>query len=317
MKRDLLSVVVPCYDEAPVLDYFYEEVGRVSRQMVQVDFEFLFVDDGSRDETLQKIRALAREDSRVGYLSFSRNFGKEAAMLAGFRHARGDYVCTIDADLQEPPSLLPEMYRAVKTEDVDCAATKRISRDREPAVRSFFARMFYRIMNRVCDDSIEIVDGARDFRLMSRRMVDALLTLSEKNRFSKGLFQWVGFRTKWIPFEYAERKAGGTGWSFRKLLVYAIDGITDFSIFPLRAGAVVGAGAFLLCAILGVVLLFFDPLSEVTRWARAVLLWCVGLQGAFLGVLGIYIGKVLREVKGRPDYILAERCLPGEGADGF
>ena len=303
-----LSIVVPCYNEEAALPLFYQEVFRVAGEMAPVEFEFLFVDDGSRDGTLPLLRQLAARDARVRFLSFSRNFGKEAGMLAGLQHAKGDFVALMDADLQDPPALLPELYRAVTEEGYDCAATCRTTRQGEPPIRSFFAKLFYKIINRISD--ADIVDGARDYRLMRRSVVDAILSLGEYNRFSKGIFGWVGFRTKWVPYENVERAAGETKWSFWKLLLYSLEGIVAFSTAPLAIASVLGA---LLCfgsavAIVVVVcktLLFGDP---VGGWPSmmCVLLFFSGVQLFCTGILGQYLAKTYLETKRRPVYLVRE-----------
>ena len=303
-----LSIVVPCYNEEAALPLFYQEVCRVAGEMAPVEFEFLFVDDGSRDGTLPLLRQLAARDARVRFLSFSRNFGKEAGMLAGLQHAKGDFVALMDADLQDPPALLPELYRAVTEAGYDCAATCRTTRQGEPPIRSFFAKLFYKIINRISD--ADIVDGARDYRLMRRSVVDAILSLGEYNRFSKGIFGWVGFRTKWVPYENVERAAGETKWSFWKLLLYSLEGIVAFSTAPLAIASVLGA---LLCfgsavAIVVVVcktLLFGDP---VGGWPSmmCVLLFFSGVQLFCTGILGQYLAKTYLETKRRPVYLVRE-----------
>ena len=303
-----LSIVVPCYNEEAALPLFYQEVCRVAGEMAPVEFEFLFVDDGSRDGTLPLLRQLAARDARVRFLSFSRNFGKEAGMLAGLQHAKGDFVALMDADLQDPPALLPELYRAITEEGYDCAATCRTTRQGEPPIRSFFAKLFYKIINRISD--ADIVDGARDYRLMRRSVVDAILSLGEYNRFSKGIFGWVGFRTKWVPYENVERAAGETKWSFWKLLLYSLEGIVAFSTAPLAIASVLGA---LLCfgsavAIVVVVcktLLFGDP---VGGWPSmmCVLLFFSGVQLFCTGILGQYLAKTYLETKRRPVYLVRE-----------
>ena len=303
-----LSIVVPCYNEEAALPLFYQEVCRVAGEMAPVEFEFLFVDDGSRDGTLPLLRQLAARDARVRFLSFSRNFGKEAGMLAGLQHAKGDFVALMDADLQDPPALLPELYRAVTEEGYDCAATCRTTRQGEPPIRSFFAKLFYKIINRISD--ADIVDGARDYRLMRRSVVDAILSLGEYNRFSKGIFGWVGFRTKWVPYVNVERAAGETKWSFWKLLLYSLEGIVAFSTAPLAIASVLGA---LLCfgsavAIVVVVcktLLFGDP---VGGWPSmmCVLLFFSGVQLFCTGILGQYLAKTYLETKRRPVYLVRE-----------
>lgn len=308
---ELISLVVPCYNEEQSLPYFWERTTAVMRQMDDLDFEVIFVDDGSRDKTLEVLRELAKSDSRVKYLSFSRNFGKEAAMFAGLEHAKGNYAAVMDADLQDPPALLAEMYRAITEEGYDSAATRRVTRKGEPPIRSFFARMFYKIINKMTD--VEIVDGARDFRLMNRKFLNALLELKERNRFSKGLFGWVGFKTKWIEFENVERVAGETKWSFWKLFKYSIEGIVAFTTMPLTLASFMG---FLLCmvALCSTVfivvrkLLFGDPVSG---WASTVsiLTFIGGIQLFFMGIFGQYLAKAYTEIKNRPIYIVAETNL--------
>ena len=304
----LISVVVPCYNEEEVLPLFYREITRVAASMPEYRFEFLFVDDGSRDGTLAAVRELAGKDERVKYISFSRNFGKEAAMYAGFSHAKGDYVTLMDADLQDPPALLPEMVRAVEEEGYDSAATRRVTRKGEPPIRSFFARCFYKLMGRI--SKTEIVDGARDYRLMTRQFVNSLLELGEYNRFSKGLYGWVGYRTKWLEFENVERAAGETKWSFWKLLLYSFEGIVAFSEAPLAIAALAGV-FFCLLAFIFIVfivvrtLLFGDP---VAGWPSmiCVILLIGGIQLFCIGILGEYLAKTYLEVKKRPIYICRE-----------
>ena len=308
---DKITVAVPCYNEEAALEPFFAAVSAVAEQMPDVEFEFLFIDDGSRDKTLEKIQDLAQRDSRVKYISFSRNFGKEAGIYAGLENADGDYVVIMDADLQDPPALLAEMYRAITEEGYDSAATRRVTRKGEPPIRSFFARMFYKIINKMTD--VEIVDGARDFRLMNRKFLNALLELKERNRFSKGLFGWVGFKTKWIEFENVERVAGETKWSFWKLFKYSIEGIVAFTTMPLTLASFMG---FLLCmmALCSTVfivvrkLLFGDPVSG---WAStaSILTFIGGIQLFFMGIFGQYLAKAYTEIKNRPIYIVAETNL--------
>ncbi len=309
MKK--ISVIVPCYNEEAALPLFYAEFCRVAEEMEHVgtvEFELLLVDDGSRDGTLTLARQLARQDARVRYLSFSRNFGKEAAMYAGLEKATGDYVATMDADLQDPPRLLPEMLATLESGEYDCAATRRVSREGEPRFRSFFARRFYKIINRISDANV--VDGARDFRLMTRRMVDAILSMKEYNRFSKGIFGWVGFRTKWIPFVNVERVAGETKWSFWGLFLYAVEGITAFSTAPLAIASVVGVifclVAFVLILIIVIkTLVFGDPVSGWPSLACMVM-FLGGMQLFCIGILGQYLAKTYLETKHRPIYIIGE-----------
>ena len=307
----LISLIVPCYNEEEAMPLFYQEAARVAAQMEKshgAEFEIIFVDDGSKDGTLRVARELHDADPRVRYVSFSRNFGKEAGIYAGLKAAKGDYVATLDADLQDPPALLPDMLDALLTGDYDCAATRRTTREGEPPVRSWFARMFYRIINKMSDT--EIVDGARDFRLMSRRMVDAVLEMSEYNRFSKGIFGWVGFHTEWLEFEHEDRCAGTSKWPLRKLLAYSVDGITGFSVAPLSFASVMGVLFFLISMILivfiiGRTLLFGDP---VAGWpSMACILFLVsGVQLFCTGIVGIYLSKTYLETKHRPIYLLKE-----------
>ena len=304
----LISVVVPCYNEEAVLPMFYQEITRVAGEMPDYAFEFLFVDDGSRDNTLSVVKDLARGDDRVKYVSFSRNFGKEAAMYAGFSKAKGDYVTLMDADLQDPPALLPEMVRAVEEEGYDSVATRRVTRKGEPPIRSFFARCFYKLMRRI--SKTEIVDGARDYRLMTRQFVNSLLELGEYNRFSKGLYGWVGYRTKWLEYENVARAAGETKWSFWKLLLYSIEGIVAFSEAPLALAAVMGIlfcllAFFFIIFIVVRTLIFGDP---VDGWPSLVCLISLigGIQLFSIGILGEYLSKAYLEVKKRPIYICKE-----------
>lgn len=306
---EMISLIVPCYNEEKALPHFWREVSAVMAKMNCLDFEVIFVNDGSKDGTLELLRGLAKEDRRAKYLSFSRNFGKEAAMYAGLQHAAGDYAAVMDADLQDPPALLEEMYRAVTQEGYDSAATRRVTRKGEPPVRSFFARMFYRLINKMTD--VEIVDGARDFRLMNRRFLNALLELKEYNRFSKGLFGWVGFKTKWIEFENVERVAGETKWSFWKLFLYSIEGIVAFTTVPLTLASIVGFILCLvaLCSTVFIVvrkLLFGDPVSG---WAStaSIITFIGGIQLFFMGIFGQYLAKAYTEIKNRPIYIVAEQ----------
>ncbi len=313
----LISLVVPCYNEEEAMPLFYAEASRVAAEMKTshgADFEFIFVDDGSKDRTLAVAKELREKDHRVRYVSFSRNFGKEAGIYAGLQAAKGDYVALLDADLQDPPSLLPEMMDALQSGEYDCAATRRTTRKGEPPVRSFFARMFYRLINKM--SKTEIVDGARDFRLMSRPMVDAVLSMGEYNRFSKGIFGWVGFRTKWFEYENVERVAGATKWNFWKLFLYSIEGIVGFSTAPLAIAALVGV-LFCLAALIMIVVIvirtlaFGDPTSG---WPSMVciLLLCSGVQLFCTGILGEYLAKTYLEVKNRPLYLVREESSDSE-----
>lgn len=303
-----ISLIVPCYNEEEVLPLFYQEVTRVAGLMEEFAFEFLFVDDGSRDGTMNVVKDLAEKDERVKYVSFSRNFGKEAAMYAGFTHASGDYVAVMDADLQDPPALLPEMMAAIKNEGYDSVATRRVTRKGEPPIRSFFARCFYKLMRRI--SKTEMVDGARDYRLMTRQFVNSLLELGEYNRFSKGLYGWVGYKTKWLEYENVERAAGETKWSFWTLLLYSIEGIVAFSAAPLAVAAVSGIVccvlAFLFIVFIVVrTLMFGDPVSGWPSLVCIILL-IGGLQLLSIGILGEYLAKTYLEVKNRPIFICKE-----------
>ena len=308
----LVSLIIPCYNEEESLDYLYAALAEVSAGLPQYRFQFLFVNDGSRDGTLDKLKALAQADARVMYYSFSRNFGKEAAMYAGFCNAAGDYIAVMDADLQDPPSLLPQMLADLESGDYDSVATRRVSRAGEPPVRSFFARMFYRLIHRISD--ADMMDGARDFRLMRREMVDAILAMGEYNRFSKGIFGWVGFRTKWLPYENVERVAGTTKWSFWKLVKYSIDGIINFSQVPLSLAAWGGVGLTMVSFLMIVLvivrkLLFGDP---VDGWASLVCIitFIGGVQLFCMGIMGQYLAKTYLEVKGRPHFIVSQTNAP-------
>ena len=301
----LLSIVVPCYNEEPVLQLFYDAIQKVAPNL-PTELEFVFVDDGSRDGTLQKIQQLHAQDPRVRFVSFSRNFGKEAALLAGLDHARGDVVVTMDADLQDPPALLPEMYQLIQTGDYDQVGTRRVTRKGEPPIRSFFARRFYRLINHM--SKVELVDGARDYRMMTRPVVDALISMREYNRFSKGLFEFVGFRTKWLEYENIERAAGETKWSFWKLFAYAIEGICAFSTVPLVLAALLGV-IFCLIAFIMVIIIIIRTLAfgdPVSGWPSliCVILLLGGLQLLALGIIGQYLAKTYLETKHRPVYIV-------------
>jgi glycosyltransferase involved in cell wall biosynthesis len=311
---DTITIIVPCYNEEATVSLFYEEIQKTAKFMPDVSLRLLFVDDGSKDGTLDKLRQLRQQDPKVEYISFSRNFGKEAAIYAGLCHAKGDYAAIMDADLQDPPALLPDMYRAVTEEGYDSAATRRVTRKGEPPIRSFFARRFYRIMNRISD--VELMDGARDYRLMSRKYVDALLSLQEYNRFSKGLYGWVGFKTKWFEFENVERVAGETKWSFWKLFKYSLDGIVAFSEVPLYLSSILGA---ILCGVSFIAILFIVIRqlmfhNSAYGWASMVCIVILlgGIQLLSIGVLGMYFSKTYLEVKKRPIYIASETALDEE-----
>jgi len=302
-----LSLVVPCFNEEANIPLFYDEAVKTCVP-INKPLEFIFVDDGSRDNTLQVLRQLANQDRCIHYISFSRNFGKEAAMLAGLQAAHGEYVVTLDADGQDPPSLIPKMLEAVVSGEYDCAATRRASRTGEPPIRSFFARCFYALMKKITD--IEIISGARDFRLMNRKYLEAILAMPERNRFSKGIFPWIGFRTKWFEYENIERKAGRTKWSFWKLFAYSLDGIIAFSSKPLAIASVLGILLFIIAFffIIFIVIrriVWGDP---VGGWASTIciILFCSGMQLFTTGVLGQYMAKTYTEVKQRPQYIIRE-----------
>lgn len=305
----LFSAIVPCYNEEENIEYFYQEFmkNELFFREHDLEFELLYVDDGSKDRTVEKVKDLRKRDGRVHLISFSRNFGKEAAMYAGLEHAKGDYIAVMDADLQDPPSLLPEMFGYL-WDGYDQAATRRVTRKGEPPIRSFFARQFYKLINKF--SKTEIVDGARDFRLMKRCVVDAILSVKEYNRFSKGIFEWVGFRTRWIEFENVERKYGETKWSFWKLFVYAMDGIVAYSTVPLAMAAFAGT---LFCVIAFLMIIFVivrkllmgDPTSGWPSLVCIILL-VSGIQLLCLGVIGQYLSKTYLEVKNRPIYITKE-----------
>lgn len=306
-----ISVVVSCYSEEKALPLFYEEMERVRKQDFSnsIEFEYIFVDDGSKDKTLEIIRTLREQDSKVRYISFSRNFGKEAAMLAGLEEATGDYITLMDADLQDPPILLKQMYEKIINENYDVVATRRVTRKGEPLIRSFFARMFYKIINKM--SPIEMVDGARDYRLMKKNVADAIISLKEYNRYSKGLFSFVGFETKWIEYENIERVAGETKWSFWKLFKYAVEGITAFSTIPLILSSIIGLmfcvlAFFAIIFIIIKTLVFGDPTSG---WPSLVciIVFVSGIQLFSLGVIGQYLSKTYLEVKNRPIYIIKEK----------
>ena len=305
-KKELISIVVACYNEEEVLPIFYDEINKVSNKLKNINFEFLFVDDGSNDGTLSVIKNLVRKDKRVKYISFSRNFGKEAAMNAGLSYAKGDYVALMDADLQDPPSMLIDMYKYIDSYDV--VATRRITRKGEPKIRSVFSKVWYKLINKISD--VEMVDGARDFRLMRRCVVDAILSMNEYNRYSKGIFSFVGFKTKYLEYENVKRVAGKTKWSFLGLVKYAIEGITSFSTLPLTISSLFGM-LFCLLAVVAIIfiiirtLLYGDP---VGGWPSLVciILLVSGVQLLCLGIMGKYLSKMYLETKKRPIYIVRE-----------
>ena len=305
MKK--VTLIVPCFNEQEALPIFYKEATTVAEKF-NYEYELLFVNDGSRDNTLNILKELAGKDAHVRYISFSRNFGKEAAMYAGFCNADGDYVAVMDADMQDPPALLPEMLKILESGEYDSVATRRVDRAGDPPIRSWFARRFYLLINKISD--VDIVDGARDFRLMKHEMVDAIVAMAETNRFSKGIFGWIGFKTYWMPYENTERVAGETKWDFWSLFKYAIDGIINFSEAPLNIASWFGMSmtAFAFVFLIFIVvrrLCFGDP---VAGWASTicVIVFIGGIQLFCVGVMGQYIAKNYAESKHRPHYIIAE-----------
>ena len=306
MKKKI-SIIVSCYNEAKALPLFYKEIDKVATKMSEVEFEFMFVDDGSSDNTLSLLKEYAVKDKRVRFLSFSRNFGKEAAMYAGLCNVTGDYITLMDADLQDPPALLPKMYKLIK-EGYDSVGTRRVTRKGEPPIRSFFARCFYKLINKM--SKTEMVDGARDYRLMTRQVVDSIISLKEYNRYSKGLFSFVGYKTYWLEYENVKRVAGETKWSFWKLFIYAIDGIVAFTTTPLIISAIIGllmclVAFFAIVFIILKTIIYGDPTSGWPSLVCIILL-ISGIQMLSLGVIGEYIAKLYLEVKNRPIYIIKE-----------
>ena len=307
MKK--ISIIVPCYNEEEAIPYFYKEITKISESMNN-DFEYIFVNDGSKDKTIEIIKKYAKKDKRVKYIHFSRNFGKEAAMYAGLELSSGDYVAIMDADLQDPPSLLPEMLSIIedKKSDYDCVGTRRVTRKGEPPIRSFFARRFYKIINKI--SKTEMIDGARDYRLMTRQMVNSILELKEYNRYSKGLFSFVGYNTKWLEYENIERVAGVTKWSFWKLFKYAIEGIVAFSTAPLAFASLMGIifcfiSFILIIVIIIKTLVYGDPTSG---WPSLVciIFFVSGIQLFCLGIIGQYLSKTYLETKKRPIYFIKD-----------
>lgn len=308
----LLTIIVPCLNEEAAIPYFYEEIkktkARFDEEVGDIDFEILFIDDGSTDKTMEVIKDLRKKDSMVRYVSFSRNFGKEAALYAGFDKSKGDYVVCMDADLQDPPALLLDMYKAVTEEGYDSAATRRVTRKGEPPIRSFFARMFYRMMRKI--SKTEFVDGARDYRIMTRQMVNAVLSMGEYNRFTKGIYGWVGFKTKWFEYENIERVAGETKWSFWKLFMYSLEGIIGFSTAPLSLSAFIGI-LFMMVAFVWIIFiviktnLYGDPTNGWPSLACIIMLFG-GIQLFSIGIVGQYLAKTYLETKHRPIYLAKE-----------
>ena len=304
-----ISIIVPCYNEQETVRLFYNEVIKSIAKLVEYKFEIIFINDGSKDNTVQEVKKLRVVDSRIALVNLSRNFGKEAALLAGLRYANGDAVIVMDVDLQDPPSLLPELISNWES-GYDVVYTRRTNRNGEPPIRNFFAKMFYKIINKMSD--VEIVDGARDYRIMSRQVVNSLLEMNEKNRFSKGLFMWVGYDSKVIEFEHVNRSAGKTKWSFLKLFTYAIEGIVSFSNFPLRIasfmGTLISVVAFIFMMYVIVKTLIFN--NPVNGWASmtSIMLFLGGIQLIVIGVIGEYLGRIFVEVKNRPSYFVKEFC---------
>lgn len=308
MEKKRISIVVPCYNEEETLHILHDKLNEVTAAMGDYEFEYVFVNDGSKDKTLLLLKEMAKEDAKVKYVSFSRNFGKEAALLAGLTYAKGDLVATMDADMQDPPSLLPELVGYVESGEYDNAATRRVTRKGEPVIRSFFARMFYKMMRHMTD--INIVDGARDYRVMSRAMVDSILSLQEYNRFSKGIFAWVGYETKWVEFENVERSAGETKWNFWKLFRYSVEGIVSFSNTPIHLASYMGIGLTAL-SVFALIFVFVRALifgDEVAGWPSLVCIitFLGGVQLFVMGIMGQYISKTYLEVKKRPHYIVKD-----------
>lgn len=315
----LLSIIVPCYNEEESIIAFYDEFISVYTSSIidynsEIKYELILVNDGSKDNTLKLLKELAFKDENVKYISFSRNFGKESALYAGLKNSSGDYIAVMDADLQDPPNLLPKMIIALDREDYDIVATRRVSREGEPPIRSFFARTFYKLFNRI--SKVELVDGARDYRLMTRQVMDAILDLSEYNRFSKGIFSWVGFNTKWLEYANIERASGETSWSFWGLFKYAIEGVMAFTTVPLVISTVLG----ILISIISFLYLIYIVLStilfgnDVQGWASTVSIMILlgGIQLFSIGVLGQYLGKTYIETKHRPIYITKETNIEKE-----
>ncbi|BED92335.1 MAG: glycosyltransferase family 2 protein [Candidatus Paraimprobicoccus trichonymphae] len=305
----LLSIVVPCYNEQEMILLFYEKIVEILNQIKNyINFELIFIDDGSEDNTLELIKNISNKDSNVKYVSFSRNFGKESAIYAGLKKSLGDYVVLIDVDLQDPPELIIKMYDLIINSNYDCVATRRTSRNGEPAIRSFFARLFYKIINKI--SKVGIIDGARDYRFMTRKMVDSILNLKEYNRFSKGIFSWVGFKTKWLDYKNIKRASGTSKWSFWKLLVYSLDGITAFSTVPLAIASILGIIlcfiAFIFICVIIVKTLVWGEVVGGYPTLICTIIFLGGIQLFCIGILGQYISKIYLETKSRPIYIVKE-----------
>ena len=320
MKR--ISIIIPCLNEQEVLPVYYREMANIMDEMKNAEFELLFVDDGSTDDTLKLLREFKIDDKRCRYLSFSRNFGKEAAMYAGLQYAAGDYVAVMDADLQDPPKLIPQMYEELEQGEYDCVASRRVDRKGEKQIRSFLSAMFYKAANRI--SKVHMADGARDFRMMTRKMTDAVLQMGEYNRFSKWIFGWVGFRTKWLEYHNVERAAGESKWSVGRLLKYSLDGILGFSTLPLSLSSYGGiflcAASFLtVCFLVIRYLIFHDRVQGWTTLMCAIF-FIDGVQLLCVGILGQYLARTYMEVKKRPVYILKENSeeeQPEEAGSDF
>lgn len=317
MKK--ISIIVPCYNEEAALGIFYDEIQKVAAATPEAEFEYIFVNDGSKDRTLEMIKDMSEKDEKVKYISFSRNFGKESAMYAGMEYSDGDYVVIMDVDLQDPPALIPKMLEEIEENGYDCVASRRVTRAGEAKIRSFFARCFYKIINKI--SQTEIVDGARDFRMMTRQMTDSILSMCECNRFSKGLFSWVGFDTKWLEYENIERSAGETKWSFWKLFKYSIDGIVGFSTAPLAISSLMGILLFIV-SIIGIIWIIIRQLiwgGSAYGWSSmiCVILLVGGLQLLCMGILGQYLAKTYIEVKRRPIYIVKDTNIDKKSGDDY
>ena len=307
-RKCLLSIIVPCKNEEQAVPIFYSEFLKVAEKMGKINFEIIFVEDGSTDNTLGIIRDMSAKDPRVRYISFSRNFGKEAAMSAGLKYSMGDYVAIMDADLQDPPQLLPQMFKKMEESGCDCVAARRRTRDGEPQIRSFLARSFYKILNSTSD--LKFTEGARDYRLMKRRVVDAIMELPEYNRFLKGIYEWVGFKTEWVEFDNVERCAGETKWTLFQLCVYSLNALTSFSTVPLAIAAIVGI-LFCIFSSAAIILLSVRQLifhNSAYGWTSMVciIFFLCGLQLFCLGMIGQYAAKIYMETKKRPQYIISE-----------
>ena len=311
MDKELISIVVPCFNEEKAIPFFIEETEKTVHQMeneFNVSFEYIFIDDGSKDATPNIMKDLAKKMDNFRYIIFSRNFGKEAGLLAGLSASKGTYTVVMDVDLQDPPHLLKDMYSIIKTGEFDCVATRRTNRKGEPPIRSFFARIFYKLINKISDANI--VDGARDYRSMTRAMVNAILSVSEYNRFSKGIFGWVGFNTKWLEYENTERVAGETKWSFGKLFLYSLDGIVAFSTVPLAISSVIGLifcliSLLMIIVIIAKTLIFGEPVAGYPSLVCIIFL-IAGIQLFCMGIQGQYLSKTYLETKKRPVYIIKE-----------